>query len=319
MTASDSGSGLDVRAGATKTSPAASHANRAYLLLTLTSFFWAGNAVSSRLAIGEISPMLLTCFRWAGVVVLLALFARSEVAGAWPALRPHWRRIALMGALGFTVFNALIYVAAYHTTAVNLAIIQGSIPALVLLGALLLHGTRASALQICGTAVTLVGVAVVAVRGELAGAADLELNWGDLLMLIACVLYAGYTLALRNRPGVSAFAFFAVMATAAFISSLPLLAFEIAAGNVVWPTLKGWAILAYIVLFPSFISQIFFIRGVELIGPGRAGLFVNLVPVFGPFLAVVILGEPFALYHAVALGLVLGGIFLAEQRRRPKS
>ncbi|MEC7573062.1 MAG: EamA family transporter, partial [Pseudomonadota bacterium] len=69
---------------------------------------------------------------------------------------------------------------------------------------------------------------------------------------------------------------------------------------------------------PSFLSQIFFMRGVELVGPGRAGVFVNLVPVFASGLSVLILGEHFAVYHGLALGLVLGGIALSE-RGKPKS
>ena len=94
--------------------------------------------------------------------------------------------------------------------------------------------------------------------------------------------------------------FFAAMAGVAFLTSLPLLAVEIAQGTVQWPTAKGWLVLLYVGLFPSLLSQIFFMRGVELIGPARAGLFVNLVPVFGALLAVLLLGEPFALYHARA-------------------
>jgi drug/metabolite transporter (DMT)-like permease len=84
-------------------------------------------------------------------------------------------------------------------------------------------------------------------------------------------------------------------------------------GALQWPTAKGLAVLLYVGLFPSLLSQIFFMRGVELIGPGRAGLFVNLVPVFGAMMAVALLGEPFALYHAAGLVLVLGGIALAER------
>jgi hypothetical protein len=102
---------------------------------------------------------------------------------------------------------------------------------------------------------------------------------------------------------------------AALLLTLPLLAFEVAAGAVVWPDGRGLAILLFVALFPSLLSQIFFMRGVELIGPGRAGLFVNLVPVFGALLAVVVLGEPFRPYHALALLLVLGGIWLAERGR----
>jgi drug/metabolite transporter (DMT)-like permease len=113
---------------------------------------------------------------------------------------------------------------------------------------------------------------------------------------------------------VSGFVFFTAMAVVAFVTSLPLLLAEIAAGAVRWPTPRGWAVLLYVGLFPSLLAQIFFMRGVELIGPGRAGLFVNLVPVFGALLAVAILGEPFALYHAAGLVLVLGGIALAERR-----
>ena len=89
---------------------------------------------------------------------------------------------------------------------------------------------------------------------------------------------------------------------------------EIVRGTVQWPTPTGWLIMLYIGLLPSLVAQVFFIRGVELIGAARAGIFVNLVPVFGALLAVVLLGEPFALYHAVGLALVLGGIWLAERR-----
>jgi drug/metabolite transporter (DMT)-like permease len=134
-------------------------------------------------------------------------------------------------------------------------------------------------------------------------------------MLIACLFYAGYTLGLRHRPAVPGLVFFAAMAVVAFVSSLPLIGLEMAQGAAQFPTPKGWLILLYVAMMPSLLSQIFYIRGVELIGPARAGLFVNLVPVFGALLAVVLLGEPFALYHALGLVLVLGGIWLAERRR----
>src|SRR4051794_40399391 len=90
---------------------------------------------------------------------------------------------------------------------------------------------------------------------------------------------------------------------------------EVILSAVVWPTPKGWLILLYVALVPSLLSQMFYMRGVELIGPGRAGLFVNLVPIFGALLVVLLLGEPFRAYHALALALVLGGIWLAERGR----
>jgi drug/metabolite transporter (DMT)-like permease len=220
-----------------------------------------------------------------------------------------------MGALGFTGFNALFYAAAHHTSAVNLTIFQGSIPVLVLLGTVLLFKAPIRLLQVLGMVVTMGGVVVVAAKGDLEVLRALALNIGDVWMLLACVFYAGYTLGLRNRPLVSGFVFFTAMAVVAFVTSVPLLVYEVAIGAVQWPTAKGWLVLLYVGLMPSLVSQIFFMRGVELIGPARAGLFVNLVPVFGSLLAVVVLGEPFAVYHALGLALVLGGIWLAERKR----
>ena len=288
-----------------------------YLLLTLTTLAWAGNAVASRLAAGHISPMALTALRWVGVVALLAPFMTRPIRAAAPVLLPIWRRILVMGGLGFTAFNALMYAAAYHTTAVNIAIFQGAVPVFVLIGGLVAFGTRIGLLQALGTALTLVGVGAIAARGDLQVLASFSFLIGDVFMLIACASYAVYTLALRDRPKVSGLVFFSVLALAALAISLPLLAWEIAAGEVIWPDLRGFAILLYVTLFPSLLSQIFFMRGVELIGPSRAGLFVNLVPVFGAILGVAILGEPFRWYHAVGLVLVLGGIWLAERKSGP--
>ena len=135
-------------------------------------------------------------------------------------------------------------------------------------------------------------------------------------MLIACVLYAGYTLALRARPRVSSLGFLAGMAIAAFITSIPLLGFEVANGDFIVPGPLGLLLLLYVALGPAFAGQLFYMRGVELIGPGRAGVFVNLVPAFGALMAVVLLGEPFATYHVVALALVVGGIAIAQRAKR---
>ncbi|WP_349368785.1 DMT family transporter [Salinarimonas sp.] len=304
------------QAPAAKTSALPAGASgQAYLFLTITALSWGGNAVAGRLAVGEISPMALTSLRWLIVIALMVPLARRDLVAHWPTVKAHWPRIAAMATIGFAVFNALMYIAAHYTTAVNLTIIQGGIPIMVLFGALVVYGTRITALQVAGMLVTLAGVATVAAQGSLATLLALSFNPGDVLMLFACVAYAGYTLSLRSRPAMPQMAFFTVMAMIAFVATLPMLAVETALGLTVWPGLEGWLILAYVSLLPSLIAQLCYMKGVELIGPGRAGLFVNLVPVFGAMLAVAILSEPFRLYHAIALALVLGGIALAEKGR----
>ena len=126
-----------------------------------------------------------------------------------------------MGALGYTVFNALFYAAAHHTTALNITILQGAIPVFVLVGALVAFGTRIMPLQAVGAAITLVGVLAIAAKGDVSTLTSLAFNVGDLWMIAATVLYAGYTLGLRNRPPVYGLVFFAAMACAAVLTSLP--------------------------------------------------------------------------------------------------
>jgi len=290
---------------------------RAYLLLTITTLCWGANAVFGRLAVGEISPMLLVTLRWLGVLLLMLAFAKRYVLQDWPTLRRHLPYLAAMGALGFTGFNALFYVAAHSTTAVNIGIIQGSMPMFVLLGAFLAYRSPVTPLQMAGVAVTMIGVTIVGTGGSLERLAALTLNQGDVMMVIACTFYAGYAVGLRRRPtAVSSLGLFTVIAAAAFIFSLPLTGAELALGRLQWPSATGWVVAGLVTLFPSFLAQIFFMNGVALIGPGRAGVFINLVPVFAAILAVLVLGEPFEGFHAVALALVLGGIWLSERRKR---
>ncbi len=286
------------------------------LLLVLTTLIWAGHSIVGRLAVGQIGPMTLTCMRWAVALVPILIAARPSLRRDWPALRARWLYLTVMGTAGYTVFVALFYVAAHRTSALNLSIIQGAIPALVLLGARLFLGLRFTALQALGAFVTMLGVVVIAAAGDPARLMALAFNGGDVMMVAAAVLYAGYTVGLRLRPPVSGLSMLAAMALAAFVTSVPLMIWEIASGGFVWPTPGGLLVLAYVAIGPAFAAQMFFMRGVELIGPGRAGVFVNLVPVFGAIMAVALLGEPFAAYHVVALALVIGGIAIAQRGAR---
>jgi drug/metabolite transporter (DMT)-like permease len=283
------------------------------LLLVITTLIWSAHSIVGRLAVGQIGPMTLTCLRWAVALIPILIAARPSLRQDWPALRARWVYLAVMGAAGYTVFVALFYVAAHRTTALNLSIIQGAIPALVLIGARIFLGVRFTALQALGALVTMLGVGVIAAQGDPRRLAALAFNSGDVMMVVAAVLYAGYTIGLRQRPHVSGVSMLAGMAVAAFITSLPLMIWEIMSGGFVWPTRGGLLALAFVALGPAFVAQLTYMRGVELIGPGRAGVFVNLVPVFGAIMAVVILGEPFALCHVLALLLVVGGIAIAQR------
>ena len=292
---------------------AARAGRNATLLLTLTVFFWAGNVIAARIAVGQISPGAMVCLRWTIVSLVLAFTARDNIRQDWPKLLPRWRSVILMGMFGYTLYNVLFYTAGIYTSGVNLAILQCSTPVFVLLGARLIHGTPLTLIRGVGLILTIIGGLLVATRGDLSYFSHFELNLGDLFITIASAFYGFYTLALRSRPAVSALGFFSAMAFVAFLTSLPVLAIEMWAGATIWPTFTGALALLYVAIFPSLLAQLFYMRGVELIGPNRAGLFYNLLPVVGALLSVLLLGEPFRAYHAAALALVLGGIYLSER------
>lgn len=288
----------------------------AYILLLLTTLFWGGNAIAGKLAVGHVSPMLLTTARWSIACLVLAAIGWRRLRVDWPILRRRLVFLTVLSTAGFAVFNIALYSALLFTSAINVSIEQAGMPMLIFVANFILFRLRVAWAQIVGFVVSLAGVALTAAHGEPARLLDLDVNFGDARMLIALVVYAGYTVALRFRPAVHWQSLMIVMCGAAAISSAPFAVAEYVHGAAVLPDAQGWAVIGYTALFPSILAQVFYIRGVELIGANRAGLFINLVPIFGTLLAIALLGETFYLYHAVAMAMVLGGIAVAEMGGR---
>jgi drug/metabolite transporter (DMT)-like permease len=243
----------------------------------------------------------------------MLIIAKPYLKTDWAILKQHKGLMLLYGGLGFTCFNVLMYISAYYTSSINISILQGSVPIFVLAGTVLFYRSTTTLLQWLGLMLTFIGVLYLAFKGDLMQIFTFRFNKGDILMLAACFCYAVYTILLKKRPKVHGLSFFAIGAVAALLFSFPAFLVEYQMGYAIFPTtLKAWAVLMYVAIFPSMLSQITFLYAVDKIGPGRAGIFVNLMPVFGPILAVLILGEIFTTYHAIALLMVLTGVALAE-------
>ena len=275
-----------------------------WLLLIVSSLVWGGNVAAARFAVGEISPMLLVGLRWIVVCAILVLFMGKQLGAVLASLRPHWGFLLPLGVIGFTISNAMFYESARFTTGLNLSIIQGVLPVLVLAGAKVVYGVRVGAMRMFGVALTMGGIALIATEGEPSRLLDLQFNKGDAFAFLGAAIYAAFTLALRKRPPLSAMAFFIGVSIAALVSSAPAMMME------------AMLVLLYVAIFTSIVGQICWIRAVEMIGPGRAGVFQNLVPVVGAILSVVILRETFHWHHAASLALVLTGLFISEQGKR---
>ncbi len=274
--------------------------------------------MAGKLAVGHVSPMVLTLGRWSLAFALILAISIPQLRRDWPVMRGNLPLLFAYGAIGYTLFNALLYSALNYTTAINVAIAQAGIPMLIFIMNFVLFSTRVSAAQILGFGLTLVGVALVAARGDLASLLHLGVNFGDGLMLIAVAAYAVYTVTLRWKPAINWKSLMALPALAALLTSLPLAVWEAQAGQAIWPDAEGWVVTLYTAVFASLVAQVLYILGVEGLGPNRAGLFINLVPVFGTLLSIAVIGEKLELYHIAALLLALGGIAIAEWGR-PKT
>lgn len=291
--------------------------DRPYLILVLTTLFWGGNVVAGKLAVGHIDAHSLMILRWTGALLLVLPFAIRPLKRDWPVIRARWWLYLFYGAVGFATFNVLVYVAAYYTSGVNTSLEQVAINIFVIIFNFALFRTRVRGLQLLGVVITILGVAIIATHGDLTRILTLKVNLGDLLVLIACVAYAIYSITLRWRPPTHWLSFLAATCTGAILASLAYqatLGNGIAAlpGNIAAINTEGWLIVAYTVFFPSVISQLLYVRGVELIGSNRASLFINLIPLFGTVGSVIVLGEALQPFHLVAAAMVAAGIVLAE-------
>ncbi|WP_054313879.1 DMT family transporter [Mesorhizobium sp. 1M-11] len=289
---------------------------KAYALLLLTTLLWGGNAVAGKLAVGHVSPMTLVFFRWVMAVVILLPIGGRAFTEDWPTIRRHLFLLVVLGACGFSLFNVIFYAALNYTTAINVSIEQASMPILIIVANFLFFRLRIGWPQALGVMLTIVGVILTASHGDPAQLLKLNLNFGDAIMLIAVVLYSGYSVGLRLKPVLQWQSLMLALSIAALLVSVPFFVWEVASGSAILPDREGWAITLYTALGASVISQVTYIRGIELIGANRAGLFINLVPIFGTLLSILILGEEFHLYHAIALASVFGGIWLAEHGSR---
>jgi drug/metabolite transporter (DMT)-like permease len=293
---------------------------RPHLLLVITMLLWAGNAIAGKLAVGYVSPMMLTFGRWLIAVVFVWAISWRDVAEDWAIIRTKLAYILLMGCAGFTLFNVLFYTAAEHTSGINISIEQAAIPLFIFIGNLLVFHIKTTPRQMIGFGVGMIGIMLTVSGGDIFHILDSGLNFGDFLMLVAVIVYAGYSIGLKSKPQMHWKSFFTVMVTAAFLTSIPFVFWEISQGRAIYPfNLRGFLIVLYAALLPSIVSQIFYLLAVEKLGANLSGLYINLVPIFGTLMAVALLGEPLRWHHTVALVMVVGGIVYAQTDSKSQS
>ena len=213
----------------------------AWLLLTIATLCWGGNAVAGKLASSEWLPFTLTMVRWGCATLLLLPFAWRALVRDWPVLRRHLPLMFLLGGVGMCLFNLLMYLALNHTSAINVSIEQAAMPLLIMIANFVVFSQRVRALQLVGLALSIVGVLITTTGGRPLDFFSGGLNRGDALMLLACVFYAGYTFGLRWKPPLHWMSFMWTISVAAFAMTLPFAAWELSGADQPMPGPGGLA------------------------------------------------------------------------------
>lgn len=287
-----------------------------YLLLIFATLFWAGNFILSKAMSAELPPIALAFWRWSMAFLLIVIIAHRKFASDWPQIRKHLPVLLPISFFGIAAFNTLIYVGLQSTTALNSLLLQSFFPVVVAIMSFIFLGERLRRTQLGGILVSLCGTLLLVTRGDLTTLLAASFNRGDLWVITAVCCYAAYAILLRYRPPIHAFSFLTITFGLGTLMLMPVYLWEhmhVRAVNWQWNSVLT---VAYLAVFPSFISYLFFNEAVRKIGASTAGLFSHLVPLFGSVMAILFLGEPFYLYHALGAAFTFTGIYLVISNKR---
>src|SRR5438105_14822763 len=185
-------------------------ANQPYLLLSITALCWAGNAIVGRLAAGTTAPVTLSFLRWSFAFLIILPFAWKHLVRDWAAIRSRLGIMILLSITGIGAFNTLQYWALEHTQALNTLLLQSAGPLFVAMWSLILLGVRLTPAQASGIALSLTGVLVVLLHGDLTTLRNIEGNRGDLLLTVALAIFGLYSVLSLKRSKIQRLSSFGV-------------------------------------------------------------------------------------------------------------
>ncbi|MDX1485164.1 MAG: DMT family transporter [Alphaproteobacteria bacterium] len=289
----------------------------AYFYAALPPLFWSGNFLIARVMRDDIPPIQMSFSRWGLAFVILLPFAAARFRGQGAQIRTELPFLLLLGAVGITAFNCFIYAALHYTTVVNASLINTMMPVMTFLLALALLSERLRGVQVGGVLVAFGGAVLIIAKGDIGELASLVPDRGALLVIAGVTFWSLYTVLIRWRPTkLPPLAFLAVTVGLGAVFHLPLVAWELWRLGGFGLTAETGASILYFAVFPSVLAYIIWNKAVATIGPGRAGMYMYLMPVFGSALGVWLLGEAFRFYHLAGIVLIFVGIALVNRGAR---
>ena len=288
----------------------------AYVLLVSATLFWSGNFIVGKFAtLFEIPPMTLNVFRWITVWIILIPFTYKEIYINLPYIRKNFLIIGFMGVITISTFNSVVYVALNYTQVINAVLVLAAIPAATIVLSSLMKIEKTNFFQIFGLILSIVGIGSIISNGDIQRIISLSFNKGDLWMLVCVLTWALYsTLLKKNKFKFSQFTLIQLMVSFGLLFLIPQYFYEKSIGLEVNFNKAFFLILFYVVIFPAIAAYYCWQKGVEIIGPNRASMFIQLMPLFSAIMAIIIFKEKFEIYHFAGAAFIVSGIYLSNKK-----
>jgi drug/metabolite transporter (DMT)-like permease len=287
-------------------------------LLTVPPLLWAGNAIVGRMVRDAVPPMTLNLLRWSIALLVLLPLGRA-VFRPGSAVLSNWRRYSMLGLLGVGLYNSLQYLALQSSTPINVTLVASGMPVWMLLVGKLFYKAPVKPKQVAGALLSILGVLVVLCRGDVHQMAALRLVSGDLYMILATIAWSFYSWMLMQQRDVqslrgdwAAFLLAQVVYGVLWSAALSGAEWAVRGVDIAWSWPVGAALL-YVAIGPAILAMRCWGAGLQKAGPTLGSFFINLTPLFTALLSSAFLGEAPHLYHALAFGLIVGGIAVSAR------
>lgn len=295
------------------------HAWAPYLLIAAAMLFWSGDIIVVRAARFDIPPIGLVFWQCLVAIVVLFPLIYGKIRAQLPILKRHWKTMVLFGVLQAVTGQSLLYIGVHNTPAVNAGLLVATMPIVVIVLAWIILRDRITLLQGGAVVLALVGIVAIMTEGNFTTVLEVQFDKGDLWVECAILSFSLYTVLVKKLmpEGLNPFVLFQAMVTCAVIVLFPFYVAEIVLtpGRVEF-NLMTLAVVLYIAVFGWILALVCYNVAVIHIGPGKAGMFSNLSPVFTVILAVALLGETLSPHHYLGMVLVFLSVYLASRGGR---
>jgi drug/metabolite transporter (DMT)-like permease len=289
---------------------------KAYLMLILCAFFWSGNFIVGKFAtLYEVPPLTLNFLRWLIVWIILIPFTFADILKNFKVIKKNFYTILLMSVFSISVFNSVVYYSLNFTQVLNGALMISIIPVLIVFISFLFKTEKINSGQIFGLILSIIGVAIIITRLDFAKLINLDLNKGDLWLLVAMFSWAIYsTMLITHKTGLKYLSFMTVIVSIGLIFLFPQFLFEFNNHRVIKFNIPVILITSYVVFFAGIGSYVLWNKAVVIVGPNKAGIFLHLMPVFSSFMAIFLLNEKLMNFHIIGAIIIITGIYLSSKK-----